>query len=55
MTENYYLSFTKEIFLISTPLIYKFPSVISIILVKAKEIDVFPAPVLPTIPILSFS
>lgn len=55
ITEKSDLNFDKGIFLISIPLINKFPSDISIILVNAREIDVLPAPVLPTIPIFYLS
>ena len=48
----FYLSYSREWSLILFPSIEIFPDSISMILVKAREIVLFPAPVLPTIPTL---
>ena len=53
ITEKRFLIYFNSVYLVFLCLMYKFPSVISIILDKARVSDVFPAPVLPTIPIFS--
>lgn len=54
MTENWLLSYLRSWILVLTWLIMRSPWSTSMIRVKASVIEVFPAPVLPIIPIFSF-